>query len=320
MKNTHDIHVFAPSHQLLVNKEISVAQVYWSVTFNRELDSYFNKRSYTHDFKQLKEGVGHLEIQFRYDDSLTIEDNLSYVEVLAAKHLVSNSGINAFGFTNDKVTIRRDHINIVFSQETAITLLIRKNVEKSTLSRLGSISAKSSPAAGYLYGATAELETNFDWIIPRLTQNASFDFFSSDTDLNIREDDYIFTPLGDFIIDYRSVEELMESEWVRFQIEVRKQDYARPFELLADLVRASDQTIREGNPYLVKIKKLFGEDSILLLNTSEKTWLPAKLLLDDGRETYLIMGHRRYLKPEILAEMHEHGFAQHIKKIALESD
>ncbi|WP_428775711.1 hypothetical protein [Vibrio sp.] len=290
------------------------ANIFWSVQFNRDLDAYFSKRKYQHDFDLFKEGYGRLKIRFTYDSDASPEENLAYVETLAAKHLVSNSGLNVFGFTNDKVTIRRDQLHFVVSQPDTVSLIDRKGVDQSVFSRLGKISAKSSPAAAYLFGATAEPLVDISWAEPLKDENYQFDFYNTILDLDARENDYVFTPMGDIIVDYRSVEELMNSEWMQFQITVKGMEIARPFDMMVDLVNKANEVIYEDNKYLDKIRQKFGEDCFLLLNREQKTWLPIKPVTHNLKDVFHVLGLRRYYTPLRLAEMHEHGFALNIEQ------
>ncbi|MFL7013616.1 hypothetical protein [Enterovibrio norvegicus] len=315
----HNLYVYTSESLLKRTSGEATVSVVWQVQFDRELDGYFNKRKYKHDYDLFKQGVGNLTVNFRYDSQLTVAENLAYVEVLAAKHIVSNTGLNAFGFTDDNMSIRRDHLNVVFSKPDAVKLMLRKGIETSYFDRLGAISSKTSPPAGYLYGASAESTASHDWLMPYITNDKDFDFYNTAYDLDIRENDYVFTSVGSLIVDFRSVDEFMMLDWTQYQIQVKNQEISRPFEVLVDLLKGAGEMIYTNNNYLAKIKRLFGDDSFLLLNREKKSWLPITPIAGVPG-TYLVLGLRRYYNPANLAEMHEHGFALSIKQSATEDE
>lgn len=307
----HTIHLHSDTKNITTKGIASTADIYWKVDFNRELDGYFNKRKYKHDYRLFKTGVGKLSITFIKDNEYSLKDQLAYLEVLAAKHIVSNSGLNAFGFTDDRITIRRDQLHFKFSQETAVKLTLRDTISSEFLGEIGRLSGRSSPAAGYLYGATAEFSAKQDWAIPYYDKEVTFDHYNRIYDTDIRENDYIFTAQGEMIVDYRSIEEFMKSDWNQFLMTVKDQEFSRPFDTFAEIVKTATEIVYKDNGYLTKIRNLFGDDCMLLFNKEHAAYLPIKPMEKQG--TYLVLGIRRMYSQLKLQEMHEHGFAQHIE-------
>lgn len=307
----HTVHLYSDPKNVTTKGIASIANIYWKVDFNRDLDGYLNKRKYKHDYRLFKTGVGKLSITFIKDGDYPLKDQLAYLEVLAAKHIVSNSGLNCFGFTDDRITIRRDQLHIKFSKESAVKLLVRENVDNDFLSERGRLSGRSSPAAGYLYGATAEYCSKQAWAKPYNDNEVTFDHFNSIYDTDIRENDYIFTAQGEMIIDYRSIEEYMKSDWNQFLMQIKGQEFSRPFDTFAEIVRTAREIIYKDNGYLTKIRNLFGDDCLLLYNKEHAAYLPIKPM--EKRGVYLVLGIRRMYSQLKLQEMHEHEFALHIK-------
>lgn len=310
--NKHTLHLYTNRSSLKQKSDLFYVDVLWRVDFNRDLDHFFNKRKYMHNFELLKTGIGKLSITFKFDTSFSEDANLSYVEALAAKHVISNSGLNAFGFTDDKVSIRRDQLHIVFSSPTAAMLIGRNQAPKNFLNEFGAISSRTSPCAGYLFGASVEIKQDPLWALEQLNNNADFAYYNNAADIDIRQNDYVFNAQGEMIIDYRTVSEFLESDWTQFLMQVKRVEYPRPFEAIHEIVKTADRIIYTDNGYLTKIRNLFGDDCLILHNSELCVYMPIKPI---AKMQYLVLGYRRYIGPLKLKEMHENGFALHQKQL-----
>ncbi|OOF02812.1 hypothetical protein BZG80_11640 [Salinivibrio sp. MA440] len=312
MDMKHTVMIYASPELIRQEGALTEADVLWTVDFNRDLDMFFNKRKYKHDFDQFKTGVGRLRVTFDYDNKHSMEDNLAFVEAIAAKHIVANSGLNAFGFTDDKMSIRRDQLHIVFSQADAAPLIERNLGDSGFFGQKGVLAAKSAPAAGYLYGATTEVATDIAWVSPYLEPNAEFDMHDRIVENDVRLNDYVYTSMGYMIIDYRTVEEFMSLPVTLYEQEVLKKVYTRPFEAVKEIVNKAKDVIDKDNRYLDKIKSKFGDDALLIDNNEDKAWLPIIPLKNAENDFYLVLGMSRHCSPLRLQEMHSHGYGKDI--------
>jgi hypothetical protein len=254
MNMKHTVSVYANSKHVNKTEEGAVVDVIWTIDFNRDLDMFFNKRKYKHDFDLFKTGVGRLRVTFDYDNNHSMEENLAFIEAIAAKHIVANSGLNAFGFTDDKMSIRRDQLHIVFGQKDAAPLIDRSHKDAAFLGKKGVLAAKSAPSAGYLYGATTEVATDIAWVSPYLEPNVEFDMYNRIVEKDVRFNDYVYTSMGYMVIDYRTVDEFISLPVTRYEQEVMKMAYTRPFESVKEMVIKAKDVIYKDNPYLDKIK------------------------------------------------------------------
>lgn len=308
--NKHTVNLFVDPASWKSDEGMATVNVVWHVEFNRELDKFLNKRKYQHDFSLLKEGIGRLTITYPNNNSHTQDDNLAYVEALAAKHIVSNTGINAFGFTDDKMSVRRDHLHFKFSRETALKLICRRDVEIGFFADMASIAAKAGTSAGYLYLATGEVSKDVTWAEAYLSGD-NVDYYNLAADLDIRNNDNVMTSFGEMAIDYRSVDEFYSSEWVEYNVNVKNVEYPRPFATLYDIVAASNEIIYQDNSYLDKIRAKFGPECLLLANPEEVSFLPITKL---ASSIYYVLGYRKYINPLTLEEMHKNGIGLHRKQ------
>lgn len=320
MDMKHTVSVYASPQHVHKTEEGTEVDVVWTVDFNRDLDMFFNKRKYKHDFELFKTGVGRLRVTFDYDNKHSMEENLAFIEAIAAKHIVANSGLNAFGFTDDKMSIRRDQLHIVFGQKDAGPLIERKQKDSDFLIKKAALAAKSSPAAGYLYGATTQPATDLAWIKPYLEQDADFDMYNRITEKDVRFNDYVYTSLGYMIIDYRTVDEFMSLPVTQYEQDVLKMTYARPFESVKEMVSKAENVIYTDHRYLDKIKSKFGNEALLLDNKEGKAWLPITPLKNSEQDFYLVLGISRHCSPLRLQEMHNHGYGKDIPQRLTEKE
>lgn len=312
MNNKHHIHLFTSADDIQVIDNETTVTVYWQVNFNRDLDRFFNKRKYKHDFDLLKEGVGRLVVRvLPKKTALSDEYLLAYVETLAAKHVVSTNGLNAFGFTDHGMTIRRDQLHFHTSQALTRDLLDRKG-QMNEIYSLEYIGVATGNSAGYLYGATAEFDQNNS----TLKDREEFDFYNTTTDIQIREADNARTDLADIVIDYRSVDEWMNMEWVRYTIEVKQQEYPRAYDTVCELVKATDSVVFQGTKYVEKTQRVFGQDALVIYHNEHKI----SFQLSPAGNTYLVVGMQKYLTPLLLDEMKKNGFAKDFAQIATEEE
>ena len=312
MENKHVVHIAIDESSLAKTNNHPLehtVDVYWEVTFNPELYKFFNKRKYVHDIDLLKKGVGRLTILFKMSESDNPTNMLAYIEALAAKHIVSNSGINAFGFSSDSMSIRRDQLHFALSQSGTVKLLMRGKGNAEFLEIMAALSAKSSPAAGYLYGCTASVDER--WLSELKSHPFSIEYRHRSFDIDIRENDYVFMPQGDIIIDFRTVEEFMNSENTQFMMRVKGNSFPRPFDTVYEIIKSSENIIYKDNTYLDKIRRLFGDDCFLLYNEIQYCYVPIKRL---NSNQFTAMGYRKYINPLRLEEMHEHGIGLHFEQ------
>lgn len=279
--------------------------VIWQIDFDRSLDRFFNKRKYKHDFGMLKQGVGRLEIRL---DDLVSSKTLPFIEALAAKHIVSNSGVNAFGFEDDSISIRRDQLKIITSQADTVSLIDRKGVPQSFFEKYNVLSALSSTSAGYLYGCDVELGDDHSWVKSHLVDDASFSSYNRTSDHQIIHNDNVTLPMGEVIINWLSVDEWMNSDLIQFQMKEKDQEFPRPFNLVHDAVRKTERLIYKDNPSLSRLREKFGDECFILTDTPSTNYIQVKKLNDDDR-IYLVLGVRHYYAPYLLEEMKSHGFA-----------
>ncbi|MGR5296830.1 hypothetical protein ACPV5U_24450 [Vibrio mediterranei] len=306
----HVLKLYTDSTNLHRQGNQSIVAVKWKVDFNRELDRFLSKRNYNHDFDLLKEGVGILNIRLGLKGNWTDTQLLAYAESLAAKHVIANSGLNAFGFqVGDKgfvMTVRRDQLEIQTSQLATVNLLDRQGVDQSFFTEMGSISLATSPAAAYLYGTAVTKSKEHSW------SEQEHLYINSTTDFDIRSAETIFTAIGEVIVDYRSVNEYMNQSWTRYQIEVKNQEMPRPFDNVVDAVKAATEVIYDGNSYLDKIRSKFGDKCYLLFDPRTRTSIPIAPIKHDSTELYHMLGMRRIIPREKLEDMHAHGYGKEI--------
>ncbi|EKO3674171.1 hypothetical protein M3923_002866 [Vibrio metschnikovii] len=312
MEHKHIIHVAIDESSLEKTNNYPLeytVDVYWEVNFNPELYKFFNKRKYVHDLDLLKEGVGRLTILFKMSESDSPTNTLAYIESLAAKHIVSNSGINAFGFSSDAMSIRRDQLHFALSQSGTVKLLMRGKDNAEYLERMAALSAKSGPAAGYLYGCTASVDEY--WLSELKSRSFTIEYHHRSFDIDIRENDYVFTPQGDIIIDFRTVEEFMNNENTQYMMRVKGNIYPRPFDTVYEIIKSSESIIYNDNAYLDKVRRIFGDDCFLLYNELQYCYIPIKKL---NSNQFTAMGYRKYINPLRLEEMHGLGIGLHFKQ------
>ncbi len=306
----HVLKLYTDNTNLQRQGKRSIVAVKWKVDFNRELDRFLSKRNYSHDFELLKEGVGVLNISLELQGNWTDTQLLAYAESLAAKHVIANSGVNAFGFqVGDKgfvMTVRRDQLEIHTSQLATVNLLDRQGVDQSFFTEMGSISLAASPAAAYLYGTAVKKSEEHSW------SEQEHLYINSTTDINIRSAETIFTAIGEVIVDYRSVDEYMNQSWTKYQIEVKSQEMPRPFDNVVDSVKAATEVIYSDNSYLDKIRSKFGDRCYLLFDPRTRTSIPIAPVKQDSTELYHMLGMRRIIPREKLEDMHAHGYGKEI--------
>lgn len=304
----HTLHLYTDESHFFTKGEDAYINVYWKIDFNRDLDMYFHKKKYKHDFSMFKDGVGRLEIRFMRSPDKLKPEHIAYIETLAAKHIVANSGINAFGYTDDNHSIRRDHLHINVSNENSVNLIDRKGVGQEFFDQFSALAALSSPAAGYLYGASVAHSVDTSWIEDYLHEEATFENYNKVVDVHIISNDYFQTSLGKMIVDYRSVEEFMNTELMKFQIEVEKAIIARPFQVVLEGLKKMTNIVYKDSKTLDKIREKFGNDC-LMLTDNEHLLMIQVVPIDPANSLYKVLGVRHHIPMAKLERMQAHGFA-----------
>ncbi|MFC5079621.1 hypothetical protein VTH8203_00858 [Vibrio thalassae] len=312
----HVINLYTDADCVKTNETDTIIDVRWTVKFNMELAPYFNKRKYKHDLRLLKEGVGQLKVVIPnhtvVNTKATPEKALAYAEAIAAKHLVANSGVNVFGFqTSDNgmmMTVRRDQLLFKLSQLDALKHLQRKGVEQEFFTNYGMLSNMTTVPAGYLYGASFEHESSPKWVKDYLESDASYDYYNSVNELDARSAETIYTAIGEVIINYRSVEEVMTNPWMRYMIETKSHSEPRPFDTVVKMVKSATQVIYDNNDYLTKIRKRFGEKCYLLYDTETHMFFPIQPTKSGSSEIYHMIGMRKSIRRDQLADMQAKGY------------
>ncbi|MDF9399117.1 hypothetical protein [Vibrio sp. 1180_3] len=319
----HIVNLYTDLNQITEGAGETIVNIIWTVNFNLDLAHYFNKRKYKHDLNLLKNGVGQLKIKIPdYTSEKYIAKSkaylLAYAEAIAAKHLVANSGVNVFGFTYSDdgmvMTIRRDQLLFKLSQPDAVKHLHRKNVDQQFFTDYDAISNMTTTAAGYLYGASFVEELDPEWVKPHLEPGASFDYYNSAQELDIRSAETVFTSIGEVIINYRSVEEVMSNPWTRYQMETKEQFEPRAFDSVSKMVKSATQVIYENDSYLDKIRRKFGDKCFLLYDPQTHTAFPIKPTKDGSSEIYHMIGMKKRIKKEQLEEMQSKGYGLEFAK------
>lgn len=306
--NHHTLHIYTDESHFFTKGEDSFINVYWKSDFNRELDMYFHKKKYKHDFSMFRNGVGRLEIRFfRAPDKLKSE-HIAYIETLAAKHIVSNSGINAFGYSDDNQSIRRDQLHIEVSNPESVNLIDRKGVDQEFFNRFSALAALSSPAAGYLYGASASMSTDKSWVDSYLKEDSVFENYNKAVDINIISNDYFQTALGKMIVDYRSVEEWMNSELMKFQLEVEGAIVPRPYQAVLEGLKKMTNIVYKNSKMLDKMREKFGHDCLMLTDDDHLLMIQV-MPIDPSNNIYKVLGVRHHIPIAKLERMQAHGFA-----------
>lgn len=304
----HTLHIYTNESHVFTKGEDSFINVFWKIDFNRELDMYFHKKKYKHDFSMFKDGVGRLEIRFSRSPDKLRPEHIAYIETLAAKHIVANSGINAFGYTDDNHSIRRDQLHINVSNPASVNLINRKGVSQEFFDKFTALAALSSPAAGYLYGASASHSTDTNWIEGYLHENATFENYNKVVDINIISNDYFQTALGLMIVDYRSVDEWMNTELMKFQIEVEGAIFPRPYQLVIEGLKKMTDIVYKNSKMLDKMREKFGNDC-LMLKDKDHVLMIQVMPVDPNNNMYKVLGVRHHIPIAKLERMQAHGFA-----------
>jgi hypothetical protein len=309
----HTVHVFTDESHFFKREGESFINVFWKVDFNRDLDMYFHKKKkYQHDFDMFKEGVGRLEIRFSRGPAVLKPEHVAYAQVLAAKHIVSNSGINAFGFEDDSQSIRRDQLQFIFNNPTAVDLLVRTKENSAKLSEIGAMAGLTSSSAGYLYGATASVSENHDWLDNYMGEDINFDFYHKIADIHIIENDNVSTPLGEMVIDHRAVEEWMIADINRYKQEVEGAIFPRPYQLVVEDLKKMTNVIYKDSHILKSTREKFGFDCLLLSDREQKTFIQI-MPLDAKSQVFKVLGCRHHLSVGKLEVMQAHGYCLDVK-------
>lgn len=296
--NKHLIYTYTDSNQIHQEDGQTQITVYWQVQFNRELDGYFTKRKYVHDFELFKEGVGRLNIRIEPKKvDIPQEAMLAYAESLALKHVVSTKGLNAFGFTSDKMTIRRDHIHFYASQPITIDMIDRAGKEEQ-LANFAKIGPASSVLAAYVYGATISLsQTN-----AHLKDHEHFEHYNTTTDMLIRMSDQVRTDLADLIINYRTCEEFLNNDFIRYTMAIKGAEYSRVYNTIAEYLMQCTTVVYDNHPLVERAQKVFGETALIVLNEHYA------FQLVPANAEYVVYGFRKSLSAVLKKDMIEAGF------------
>lgn len=303
--NKHQIFTYTSKEDLSFDSQGSIVTVYWQVQFDRSLDRFMNKRKYTHNLDLLKEGIGKLDIRIE-EKSKEISDKhlIAYAETLAAKHLVSTRGLNVFGFTDDSMTIRRDQIHLYVSQPDTVDFIDRSGGKDEKLkTTLPIVGPSTAPLAAYLYGATISLcETN-----QHLKEAPEFDFFNKSTDMIIRGADNIRTDFSEIIIDYRTVEEFLSTDYIRYTITEKGAEYSRVYNTIADFVSACTDIQYDAGNFVKKTQLKFGQDALVAASDQ------FLFQLIPHRSDYLVFGMKKLMSAALKVEMAKAGYGDNFE-------
>jgi len=308
----HTLHIHTNETHFFMKDGESFINVFWKIDFNRDLDLYFHKKKYVHDFDMFKDGVGRLEIRFKRSPAKLKPEHIAYIETLAAKHIVSNSGINAFGFSDDNHSIRRDQLKVLVSNPDSAKLIDRKGVEQSFFDKYSALAALSSPPAAYLYGVSTEYSDDISWLQPYIESDLNFENYNKAVDIQIISNDHHHTSLGNMIVDYRSVQEWMGTELIKFQQEEEGGLFPRPYQLVVEGLKSMTNIIYKDSKFLDNLREKFGADCLILTDKDYSTMIQVQPV-DPENQLYKVLGVRHHIPVAKLERMQAKGYALDIE-------